>query len=156
MSKHDRYWDSSAFLAFFKEEEGRFQRCKAVLEAAEKGKVRIITSTLSFSEVVYVNGKQQLTEEIEERLRAFFEHEYIVPVDLNRSVSEYARELLWRHTHLRPYDANHLSTACHAGCTIVDAFDNDFIKLNGEFDGFDEQPIRIGPPNLPVQLKMEL
>ncbi len=123
MSKQDRYWDSSTFIAFFREEEGRVDLCRAIIDAAINGEVRIVTSTLSFSEVVHIRGYERLTPELEDELRAFFEYDFIVPVVLDRTISEYARELMWRHSHLRPYDANHLSSAYHAGVNIIDSVD---------------------------------
>lgn len=146
MSRQDRYWDSSTFIAFFREEEGRVDLCQAVIDAAIAGNVRIITSTLAFSEVVHIRHRERLTEDMEEELRDFFEYDFIVPVVLDRSVSEYARELMWRHRHLRAYDANHLSSAYHAGVNIIDSFDDDFLRLDGQFRGMDGSVIHIGHP----------
>ena len=147
MSRQDRYWDSSTFIAFFREEEGRVDLCRAIIDAAFNGDVRIVTSTLTFSEVVHIRHRERLTAEMEDELRAFFEYDFIVPVVLDRAVSEYARELMWRHPHLRPYDANHLSSAYHAGVNIIDSFDDDFLRLDGQFTGIDGSPIHIGHPS---------
>lgn len=150
MRAGDRYWDSSVFIAYFEEEEGRFEWCEAVIEAAQRGDARIITSTISFCEVIYINGRDLMNEEIEERLKAFFELPFIVPVVLERAVAEDARELIWRHRHLKPKDAIHVSSARHAGVNVIDAYDGDFLKLNGTITGFDGAPIRIGHPDLPA------
>ncbi len=58
MSRQDRYWDSSTFIAFFREEEGRVDLCRAIIDAAINGEVRIVTSTLSFSEVVHIRHRE--------------------------------------------------------------------------------------------------
>lgn len=159
MAKSDRYWDSSAFIAFFKEEEGRFENCEAVLRAAEQGQLRIITSTLTYSEVILTRrgkGPQILSREDEEMLRDFFQYEFIVPVDLNRRVSEDARELMWRHTHLKAYDANHLASARYAGVSLVESFDGDFLKLDGKIRNYEGQQIRIQQPYFPGQKSLAL
>ena len=151
----DRYRDSSAFIAYFKEEEGRVDLCQAVIDAATQGRTRIISSALTLSEVVHIKGYEKLTPDLEGELEAFFEHEFLVLVDLNRAISEFARKLMWQHG-MRAYDANHLSTAIHADVHFVDAFDNGFLKQDGKFTRSDGTPIRVGYPNLPVQTSLGL
>lgn len=151
----DRYWDSSAFIAYFKEEPGRVDLCQAVIDVAQRGQTRIITSALTLSEVVHIKGYEKLTPDFESDLGAFFEHDFLVLVDLNRAISEFARQLMWRH-RLRAYDANHLSTAIHADVHFVDAFDDKLLKQDGKFNRADGTPIRIGHPNLPVQTSLGL
>ncbi len=152
----DRYWDSTAFIAFLKPEPGRVDACEAVIELAKKGDFRIVTSTLTFSEVVHIRGRERMTPEMEDTLKGFFEYPFIVPVTLNRAVSEYARELMWRHSHLRPYDANHLASAFFAGVHTIDFYDDDFLRLNGTFAASDGSLIRIGHPDVPIQTKLGL
>lgn len=151
----DRYWDSSTFIAYFKEEEGRVDLCQAVIDAATRGQTRIITSALTLSEVVHIKGYEKLTPDLEDDLEAFFEHEFLILVDLNRAISEFARKLMWKHG-MRAYDANHLSTAIHADVHFVDAFDDGFLKQDGKFTRSDGTPIRVGHPNLPFQTSLEL
>lgn len=146
----DRYWDSSTFLAYFKEEENRVELCQAVIDLAKEGRVRIITSALTLSEVVHIKGHEKLTPDLELELEAFFEHEFLILVDLTRSISEHARRLMWEH-RLTVYDANHMATAIHADVEFVDAFDKRLIKQNGMFSNTSGKPIRVGPPNLATQ-----
>ncbi|MEM9997392.1 MAG: type II toxin-antitoxin system VapC family toxin [Bacteroidota bacterium] len=150
-----RYWDSSAFIAYFKAEEGRVELCQAVIDEAKRGQTRIITSALTLSEVVHIKGYEKLTQDLENDLESFFEHDFVVLVDLNRAISEYARKLMWRHG-LRAYDANHLSSAIHADVHFVDAFDDKLLKQDGKFSRSDGTPIRIGYPNLPIQTSLKL
>lgn len=44
-----RYWDSNAFLGWLAEEPDKIDYCRPVIEAAEAGKVRILTSTLTIA-----------------------------------------------------------------------------------------------------------
>ena len=156
MSVQRRYWDSTAFIAFFADEKGRVDLCQGVLDAAEQDEVQIVTSALTLSEVVHIRGRERLTPELEQTLVAFFEQPYIIVVDLIRDISENARELLWRYQHLRPKDANHLATAIYANVAIIDAFDEDFLRLDGQLQTLDGTPIRIGYPDLPYQTRLDL
>ena len=156
MSIQRRYWDSTAFIAFFAEEEGRVDLCQGVLDAAERDEVEIVTSALTLSEVVHIRGRERLDAELEDQLVAFFEQPYIIIVDLIRDVSENARELLWRHGHLRAYDANHIATAIYANVAIIDSFDDDFLRLDGQLQTLDGVNIRIGHPDLLFQTRLNL
>ena len=156
MSIQRRYWDSTAFIALFAEEEDRVDQCQGVLDAAERDEVEIVTSALTLSEVVHIRGRERLDADLEDRLVAFFEQPYIIIVDLTRDISESARELLWRHRHLRPKDANHLATAIYANVAIIDAFDDDFLRLDGQLQTLDGVAIRIGHPDLPFQTRLNL
>ena len=82
MSIQRRYWDSTAFIALFAEEEGRVDLCQGVLDAAERDEVEIVTSALTLSEVVHIRGRERLNAELEDQLVAFFEQPYIIIVDL--------------------------------------------------------------------------
>ena len=48
----DRYWDSNAFRP--QKAPGRFLPCDAIIKAAERGECRIVTSTLTWSEVFWM------------------------------------------------------------------------------------------------------
>jgi predicted nucleic acid-binding protein len=52
-----RYWDSNCFLAWLQEEGDRVRGCGMVIDAAERGKVRIVTSALTLAEVLWLRGK---------------------------------------------------------------------------------------------------
>ena len=54
-----RYWDSDCFLAWLQSEEGKADACREVLEAADEGKILLITSALTLAEVLYLRGDGQ-------------------------------------------------------------------------------------------------
>jgi predicted nucleic acid-binding protein len=51
-SKKLHYWDSCVFLALLKNEPDKINECLAVLKAAKNRQVTIVTSALTFIEVV--------------------------------------------------------------------------------------------------------
>ena len=47
MAKEKRYWDSDCFLAWLNAETDKADKCKGVLQAAEKGKIEIVISAFT-------------------------------------------------------------------------------------------------------------
>ena len=150
------YWDASCFLAFLLEEEGRVDACEEVLNRAKAGEFLIFTSFLSLSEVVHLKGKPKLTQDNEQMLRDFFEHPFFRFVTVDRRVAEMARQLMWKHPHLRAYDANHIASAYSVGIQKIHAYDADFKKCNGLIVGASGDVIRITEPDIAVQTKLGL
>ena len=56
-----RYWDSNAFLGWLAEEPDKIGHCRPVIEAAEAGNVRILTSALTIAEVLWIKGRRSDT-----------------------------------------------------------------------------------------------
>jgi predicted nucleic acid-binding protein len=142
-----RYWDSSCFLAWLKPEPERFDICREVIRAAEKGEVQIVTSTISLTEVIKLNkGPIVLPVSVEKTISDFFKQEYIVLVQLTRFIAESARSLIWSYPSLRPKDAIHAATALYAGIVDLDTFDKDFLPLDGQIGA---QHMKISEPHMP-------
>ncbi len=80
---------------------------------AEAGKTEIITSALTLAEVLYLRGHQPIPAADAEKLKRFFEHEYIVVNDVDRALAEEARKFVWDQG-IRPKDAIHVATAIDA------------------------------------------
>jgi hypothetical protein len=68
--------------------------------------------------------------------------------DLDRTLGERAREVVWDHS-VRPKDAIHVATALDAKVDQFDTFDGPLISLSGKIGN---PPLVIGPPNLPQTL----
>lgn len=131
MQPMQRYWDACCFLGWFNKENDKVEYCRGVLQLAEKGKVNIITSAITFVEVIKIKGEQPIKKEKEEKIKAFFENEYIKVRDVDRFIAEYARELIWQFPHLHPYDSIHLATALWHNVTVMNTFDKpDLIDLS--------------------------
>lgn len=135
------YWDSCVFLALLKNECDKIDECLSVISAAMSGQLLIVTSTLTFVEVIKLKkGEPKLDREVEEKIRGFFKHEWIITRELDRSVAETARELIW-DSNLHPKDSVHVATALKSKVDLMDTFDNQLIKLSGT----------IGDPPLIIQ-----
>lgn len=77
-------------------------------------------------------GPIEIPKEAEETISNFFKQEYIVVVQVTRTIAEQARALIWRFTHLRPKDALHAATALYAEIENLHTFDADFLPLDGQ------------------------
>jgi predicted nucleic acid-binding protein len=147
-----RYWDSVVFLAYFQEESGRVDSCEAVLEAAEKGKILIITSALTLSEVLALRGAKRLPPipKLKTKVVDFFKNEYIAVQNVTREVAESSRDLVWDHG-IKPKDAIHVASAIAAGVTVFETYDRPLIRRGNKATTikFREPPLR-AEPSLPL------
>ncbi|MDE3201622.1 MAG: type II toxin-antitoxin system VapC family toxin [Acidobacteriota bacterium] len=132
MSTSTRYWDANAFLGWLNDEQDKAQECESVLAAADAGKVQIVTSALTLTEVIKLKGKPRLTKDKEEAIKAFFENDYIIVRDVDRFIAEKARDLIWSFNGLHPKDAIHVATAVILKINVLDTFDGRLIKLSGK------------------------
>lgn len=152
MKNSNRYWDSSCFLGWLKEEHDKINDCRGVIKAAERGSVKIITSTYTLVEVLYLKHKDPIPKEDAEKVKAFFENDYIIMIPLTREIAENAQGLVWDY-NLKPQDATHIATALYAEVNIVDTFDETLID---EFNNkIGSPPLHVGKPHLPLQLSLE-
>ena len=145
-----RYWDANVFLEYFNKdsEEWKKDLCESVLRHAEMGRLYIVTSYITYVEVIRMKGEPRIPREQERKIRKFFEQEYIIPRILDRQIAELARQLIWDH-NLDPKDAIHAAPALKLKIRYLDTFDNDLIKVNGRIGN---PPITIAlPPEMPSQ-----
>ncbi len=138
-------------MAIFNNETERVENCKSVLYAAERGELRIVTSALTLTEVIKIKGKA-LSADAEDRIRAFFEHEWLIVRDVDRFIAEQARDFIWKH-NLQPYDSIHLATAYRMKLLHLDTYDRADL---GKLDGKVGSPLmKIGePPLIPYQREL--
>ncbi len=148
-----RYWDSNVFLGWLTPENDKQEACLGVIKAAEKGDVKIVTSALTIAEVIYLKTYPKIAPEESEKIKAFFENDFILLINVDRRLAENARDLLWEYTALKPKDAIHVASAIKAKVPRIDTFDGDLIGLDGQIG---TPPIRIGKPDLPYQNQKEL
>lgn len=146
-----RYWDSNCFLCWLKKESG-YEKCKGVIYKAEQGEIQIITSAFTIAEVIYLKPNEKIDRKRSDEICRFFEHEYIIPVNVERGVAELARNLLWDYQALRPEDAIHVASAIKAKVPILDTFDTYLIGLSGIIGN---PPLIIGEPNIQYQEEIE-
>jgi predicted nucleic acid-binding protein len=140
-----RYWDANAFLGWLRAEPDKADACRAVIGEAQAGRVLIVTSTLTLAEVLWLKGKDPIPEADRDAIRAFFRHEWIALVQLDRAVGEFAQEVVWKNG-IRPKDAVHVASALRSDVVSLDTFDGPLQAKAGELG------IRVGAPEVPGQL----
>jgi predicted nucleic acid-binding protein len=148
-----RYWDAATFLGWLSEESGKVSDCKPVIEAAEAGRVTLVTSAVTIVEVFWLKGHKKVDASAARKIKAFFRHRWIVVREVDRFIAEAAQELLW-NKNVKPKDAIHLATALRQDVAFdqFDTYDGDLIKLSGTLG---DPPLTIGRPNLPARLPFE-
>ena len=142
-----RYWDSVCFLKWLKKEQD-YEDCRGVINKAECGELEIITSAYTISEVIYLKSNEKINRGKSDEICRFFENKYIILINVDRTIAELARNLLWDYQALRPQDAIHIASAIKAKIPIFDTFDDYLIKLN---QSIGDPPLIIGKPNIPYQ-----
>lgn len=138
-----RYWDTVTFLRFLQNAEGS-DVCASILKEAEAGRLRIVTSAFTLVEVVKLRHCEPIPKADADKIRLFFQHKYIEVKDLNRYISEAARDLVWNNA-VDPKDAIHVATAMRFHVLRLDTFDGGLCELDGEIG---TPPLRIMYPNL--------
>jgi predicted nucleic acid-binding protein len=118
-----------------------------VLRLAEEGEFAIYTSALTLAEVHKKRKGQILADDLDERILAYFEHDYIKIIDVDRRISEEANEYC-RKYGLLGNDAIHLACALRAGCDVLLTWDDDFNAIT-------HSQIRIEQPRIIGQTKMK-
>lgn len=147
MAEQVRYWDTGPFLAWLKPERHRLAEVEPLIEAAEAGRLRLVTSSVTLIEVVKLDERDAVTQvppEDQAKIREFFDRSYISVRAYDRRTATLARQLIWDH-NLTTRDAMHLATAWRWRLRLVETFDvSDFLPLDG----------RIGDP--PIQIRLPL
>jgi predicted nucleic acid-binding protein len=119
------YWDSCVLLAYLKGEAERLSKIEPILDDAHDGKIEIVTSTISITEVAYVKDAALPASdaELDKKIEEFW---HSVPVRLveffdliAQDAAQLVRNANRRSFRLRPMDAIHLATAQRMG---VDEF----------------------------------
>lgn len=123
------YWDSSCFLGFLNAEDDILQGCLTVLHEAEAGRLRIAVSTVAFAEVVHIKGFDRLDASKQVAISNFFDHSWLIPVDVTLGVARKAQELMWKQGSLRPYDAIHIATALQVSAVVIHSKDTNFVRV---------------------------
>lgn len=142
-------WDSNCFCAWFSEEQGRYEICDAIIDAARKNEIKLYTSFLTLAEVVKIPGLYP--SEAEDRIADFFRNPYVIKVAVDWFVTRIARDLR-NHYKLKGRDAIHLATAIHMKVDTLHTYDSDdLLKLDSHIKGVS---LRITEPNFEYQTKL--
>ncbi|MEO8601410.1 MAG: PIN domain-containing protein [bacterium] len=148
-----RYWDSTVFLAWLLPEKDRIEDIRAVLDAAERGKVLIVTSALTLVEVIKLKGHPSLPREQERKIREFFQRSFVLTRGFDQFTAIDARELIWKHG-LMPKDSVHVATALRARLRILETHDRPLIDLNQKLPVPGGAPMTIRQPHFSETLPL--
>lgn len=119
------YLDANVFIAYLADEDGRAQVVASLLEDAERGRVEMLTSVLSVTEVAFLssdNASDDSGADEDAIAQLWIPESPITLVDLSIRIAERARELVrvsrkGNMRRIKPPDAIHLATAemheCH-------------------------------------------
>jgi len=152
MALDRRYWDSDAFLGHLSGEPDKADACSSVLEAAEAGRIVIVTSALTIAEVLYIKGHKPIPTAHREKVSAFFKQPFISVQNVTRRISELAREVYWDHG-VRPKDAVHVATALVYKIPVLNTFDGVLLGMDKKLG---EPLMRVEKPHEPGQAKLDL
>ena len=141
-TKEHVYWDSDLFISRMQETSGRIEVLRSLTKLAEAGKLLIVTSAFTMCEVAKLPESGLLPQEQEQRIVDFFENPYIILRPVDAFVGQKARELVRVHSGLKGGDALHIATGILAKVPVIQAYNDDFLKLNGKIPG-----IRIEEPS---------
>jgi predicted nucleic acid-binding protein len=156
LSKPAVYWDACVFIDWIENQRtDRLAQIRPVIEAAEDGKLLIVTSAWGMAEVVRCNGKNPstgldnpLTEEDEKKIVEFFRSPFIEVRALDRMIAQLSRAYVRRSKVdlfcLPISDAVHLATASFYGISTLHTFDEEHLMPLS--DKFGTPPIKIVKP----------
>lgn len=140
-----RYWDSGCFIAWLQEESGRYEVCGSILRAAEEGRLELVTSAFTITEVLYPKGGNLLDRSLRATVRGFLRQRFLVLVQVDRRVAEMAQDLVWDQG-VRPKDAVHVASALRAGVYALETYDEQLIRRSGRVGGQPALEIRSPRP----------
>lgn len=125
------YWDAGVFLAFIKEEKGRYETVTNMLEECDNGNIHIWTSTLSITEVT--RGKTEpgkiVPMKTQNKIDALWEPpSRIKLIEVTQMVVKEARNVIRAihgnaKTGIRSADAIHLASAIQKEIKEVHTYD---------------------------------
>jgi predicted nucleic acid-binding protein len=118
-------------------------------------RIQIITSIITIAEVVKPKGCAGLTPQQEQQIDDFFENEWIIPVNADRSIMEQARGLQRQHG-LKVRDAIHVASAIYAEATVIETYDSDLLIWHNQVRDNHGKALPIRKPSLgyPAQIPL--
>ena len=124
-----------------------------MIKGAEAGNVKLVTSSITVTEVIKLGKGREIPEDDQEKVVGFFRHEWIIVRMVDREVAEYARQLIWKYGFVVK-DSIHVSpaTAVIERIPRMDTCDGELIKRSGEIG---DPPLIIGRPATPHETSFE-
>jgi hypothetical protein len=145
------YWDSNAFLGLLNGEAKKAQACEDVWNAAVKGELKIVTSTLTVAEVIYIKNLPKLDPQHRPKLNNYFRQPHLVLEPLTRPIVELARDIVW-DLNIKPKDSVHIATCGFHKIPILNTYDDQLLALkNVTLNGY---TFNLMKPHTPAQGEM--
>ena len=128
------YLDASVFMAHVKQEpkvcpsgQTRYEITTNIMAGAEKKKYALYTSVITIAEVRRLKeSKKELTkdelDEFNNRFAEFTEHDWMIPIAVNRDIAEEAQKLGAKYG-IFPMDALHVASALYWNCNVFMVWD---------------------------------
>ena len=124
-----RYWDAKCFIALLNDEPDA-ATCERILEEAKERQTEIYVSPIVQLEVIRPKGAPApLAKGLRDKIRAFFENDYIRLRVVDRKIANDAQELCWDYD-LKPRDAIHLAVAIDLKCDLLETSDKHLLRLD--------------------------
>ncbi|MBW8039878.1 MAG: PIN domain-containing protein [Planctomycetes bacterium] len=149
MAREIVYWDANCFLGLLNNEQDKIKSCAGAMKKAEDGKLVIVTSALTFIEVIRMKGRPKLKKSVEQTIQDFFSNSFIYIHNVDREVGIKARNLMWKHKSLQPKDSIHVATALLRNTPKLHTFDKDLLKLK---DANITNKLKICKPDIEYQM----
>jgi len=109
-----RYWDAKCFIALLND-EAEAPACERILDQAKGRQTEICVSPIA--------------KDLRDKVRAFFENDYVRLRVVDRKIANDAQQLCWDHS-LHPRDAIHLAVALDLECDLLETSDSDLLRLD--------------------------
>lgn len=153
-SKPKYYWDACAWIGLIKQEPGRFDSLKFVIEEAQRGKVEIWTSAFTLAEVFKKKCDADpvgLDHPEDAPFEDYIAQDFVQRVQVDSDVGTAARKLLRKFPSIRkPQDAIHVATAALNSLDELHTFDGgDLLALDGQIPMADGRKLKICKPPPP-------
>lgn len=146
------YWDACVWIELITQANAdRVDRCKYVIEQAEKGAIELWTSTFTLAEVWKRKCEGQFTglpESGDTVFEDYIEQDLVRKVQVDVDVGMLARRLLRKFPGLgKPQDAIHVASCLLNDVDEMHTFDDrDLSKFNGKIPRRDNIKLTICPP----------
>jgi len=123
-----------ALIDHLADKENHIKACIQMLEAAENGNLRIITSTITIAECQHLNG--MVDADVRRLFRSVLTSGRIVRIKADDIfIAERARDLMWDYgIRVSGADALHVATALEAKCSEFITSDNRILKWATEIE----------------------
>lgn len=131
------YWDSCVFLSFVENHPDRASDIETLMGEAEQGRIEIVTSTVSITEVAFApeeREKKALSQTVDAAINGLWRSPSPIKlVEFHGGIADRARDLLRTALTsgikmLKPMDAIHLATALTLNVDEFQTYDEPLMR----------------------------